>query len=373
VLGRTGGPLVDRCSGQEARSATNCSRAYASTRTNDPWVAGEEAQLRRSAAAWLFFQCGGADEADVKRARPVAWLDHLEREHDNLRAALSWGARIGPTDRTPHCRCNIALLAMCGYFAEGRQWLEVCWSVHRVAAWPGHMLWPPTANWPGDKARLRNARAIRSRALAISRDRRPGRSGRVPRASWIDDCTARRVQVGRSHMREALDVFVPSPIGGRWLDAGTIGMFSATVSQFDQAKECLEAGLATCVSSGPVWDRTCAQQSRPAGPCARRPWTSDSLLEESLTLFRAAPDKASWPGPSIASVMSPGCAETFSGPRNVARISHASSRTGRCTADLHGLAFLGILAAQQANWTVSVRLISAAATMHASILPALAG
>src|SRR4051794_25577696 len=69
-----------------------------------------------------------AREAEPKIRGPeqVAWLNRLNVEHDNLRAALDWSLKESPR------RADGLSLAMClwwfwtkrGYFSEGRQRLE---------------------------------------------------------------------------------------------------------------------------------------------------------------------------------------------------------------------------------------------------------
>jgi predicted ATPase/DNA-binding CsgD family transcriptional regulator len=70
-----------------------------------------------------------AERADAQLTGPAqsTWLDVLEREHDNIRAALRWCLESGSTDR------GLTLATACGYFwqirghryrSEGRHWLN---------------------------------------------------------------------------------------------------------------------------------------------------------------------------------------------------------------------------------------------------------
>jgi predicted ATPase len=63
-----------------------------------------------------------------------AWFDRLEREHDNVRAALSWGStRESAAANALQLAANLAHFWMVrGYFAEGRAWLSQC--LHAAAA-----------------------------------------------------------------------------------------------------------------------------------------------------------------------------------------------------------------------------------------------
>jgi non-specific serine/threonine protein kinase len=92
-------------------------------------ASGEAGVLRRRQARWCRALAERA-EPELKGPRQVAWLDRLDREHGNLRAALHWclaqgeaetGLRIGgPLHRFWHLR---------GYLAEGRTWLAALLSL----------------------------------------------------------------------------------------------------------------------------------------------------------------------------------------------------------------------------------------------------
>jgi predicted ATPase/class 3 adenylate cyclase len=85
---------------------------------------GEAEELRRLHARY-FLALAEEAEPELKGPRQYEWLERLEAEHDNIRAALSWvleegeielGLRLaGALRRFWHVR---------GYFDEGRRWLE---------------------------------------------------------------------------------------------------------------------------------------------------------------------------------------------------------------------------------------------------------
>ncbi len=69
-------------------------------------------------------------ETGMKRADQATWLVQVEREHDNLRAALAWAFEEGTT-LPPRVTQGLALVTALyrfwqgrGYLTEGRQWLE---------------------------------------------------------------------------------------------------------------------------------------------------------------------------------------------------------------------------------------------------------
>jgi predicted ATPase/class 3 adenylate cyclase len=85
---------------------------------------GEVETVRRAHAEY-FLALAEEAEPMLWGAEDAAWLDRLEQEHDNLRAALSWA--IEHEEATLALRVGGALRwfwYMEGYYGEGRRWLE---------------------------------------------------------------------------------------------------------------------------------------------------------------------------------------------------------------------------------------------------------
>src|SRR5262249_28803188 len=64
-------------------------------------------------------------DTHLRGPQQLAWLDRLEREHDNLRTALHWAVDSG--DYPMALRFGRALTLFWffhGHFSEGRRWLE---------------------------------------------------------------------------------------------------------------------------------------------------------------------------------------------------------------------------------------------------------
>ena len=84
-----------------------------------------DAEAVRRAHAEYFLALAEEAEPMLWGAEDAAWLDRLEREHDNMRAALSWA--IEQEEATLALRVSGALRwfwYMEGYYGEGRRWLE---------------------------------------------------------------------------------------------------------------------------------------------------------------------------------------------------------------------------------------------------------
>jgi non-specific serine/threonine protein kinase len=95
-------------------------------------AAGDDAAVRRRHLAW-YLELAGQAESALRGAQQAGWLDRLEREHENVRAALRW-ALDGAPDVEAGLRLGSAVWWFWrerGYASEGRQWLE------RALAAPG--------------------------------------------------------------------------------------------------------------------------------------------------------------------------------------------------------------------------------------------
>jgi tetratricopeptide (TPR) repeat protein len=87
-------------------------------------ASGEGAMLRRRHAAF-YLALAQAAESKVQDATQDVWLELLEREHDNLRAALSWALGGGDLDIGSQLASTLwPFWWMRGYGSEGRMWLE---------------------------------------------------------------------------------------------------------------------------------------------------------------------------------------------------------------------------------------------------------
>jgi non-specific serine/threonine protein kinase len=97
--------------------------------------AGDAEEMRRRHLTWYLRL---AEQADSKLRGPEqqVWLNQLEIEHDNLRAALEW-SKADPSRAGNGLRLATALLwfwQFHGHWSEGRQWLEAADSLGGEAA-----------------------------------------------------------------------------------------------------------------------------------------------------------------------------------------------------------------------------------------------
>ncbi len=97
-------------------------RHYAAERLR---AAGEESHWRGRHAAW-YLDLAKRAGPELERGEQSYWLDRLESEHDNLRAALAWyAAAPDGVESGLQLSCAIGLFwAIRSYLSEGQRWLE---------------------------------------------------------------------------------------------------------------------------------------------------------------------------------------------------------------------------------------------------------
>ena len=88
-------------------------------------LASGEADAVRERHLDFFLRFAEAAEARLRSAEQLAWLDRLERDHDNLRTALAWALERGMGDRALQLGGALAYLwELRGYWSEGHKWLD---------------------------------------------------------------------------------------------------------------------------------------------------------------------------------------------------------------------------------------------------------
>jgi predicted ATPase/class 3 adenylate cyclase len=84
---------------------------------------GDEAVLRGRHRDW-YLQLAEQAEPELRGPEQAMWLDRLETEHDNLRAALTWSVERGEAEAGLRLGAALELFwSVRGYLVEGRKWL----------------------------------------------------------------------------------------------------------------------------------------------------------------------------------------------------------------------------------------------------------
>ncbi len=99
-------------------------------------ASGEEETIRAHHGRY-YAKLAEAAERELRGREQGAWLERLERENDNLRAALRWALGAGDTETGLQMAAGLAAFwERHGYSAEGRAWLDVLLSASGETA-PG--------------------------------------------------------------------------------------------------------------------------------------------------------------------------------------------------------------------------------------------
>lgn len=213
-----------------------------------------------------FVQFAERAEQKLKSQDQVLWLARLDKEHDNLRAALAWSAQPG--------RRSIAGLRIAtalhlfwqrrGHWSEGRGWLNQVISSYQADA---------TAHAPGDDVHL--ARALVARGwLAV----------------YLHDYGAIRasLELGLELAREASDRVTQA------LALGLLSFLSSYVGDPDAARQLAEASVERARGAGDDWSLAWALHVLGRNRYYRGDVKGgQAALAESESLYRRTGDKRS--------------------------------------------------------------------------------
>ncbi|MGH8901325.1 MAG: helix-turn-helix transcriptional regulator [Egibacteraceae bacterium] len=205
---------------------------------------GEEQALRERHAAWCMGLVEQA-EPELTGVQQVAWLERLEAEHANLRAALAWGLTHQPGQGLQLAGGLALFWWVRGHLSEGRGWLEqaLAGSAEAPRELRAKALWGAgwLAGWAGDFAA---ADAAGKESLALARqvgDIRGAARALHLLGVWVglQDPVA-----GCPLLEES--VALARQAGDRWCLAGALGLWGfgeCFQSAFAAARQLLEECL----------------------------------------------------------------------------------------------------------------------------------
>ncbi len=200
-----------------------------------------------------------AEEAEPALVGPdqVGWLDRLEQEHDNLRAALRWSAERGDVEREARlCAALWRFWYYHGHLIEGERWLADALARGDADPVPrscvGRYCRPP-AHWPGSEENWRTPRHGPARRWPSSKQPVIGSASpphSIPSGSWPRCGESTSVAAG-STMQEALRLRSNSGTGRaprtRWRSLGNL---AREQGRLDHATRLFDHSLALQRQSG---------------------------------------------------------------------------------------------------------------------------
>ena len=216
---------------------------------------GEAGEVRERHAEY-FLALAEEAEPGLKGERQVAWLERFEREHDNLRAAISWW--LERSNLQDAARLGWALWLFWwirGYFAEGRRSMEQALGVEGNAPMPASaraqalFVAGTMACGQGDH---RSADLLLEESVALFRELGDGRGVAYALGSAaVVAITEERYEQGIVYSEEATDLFLE--VGDKWGAAPMLGCSAVGwLNRGDpgRAKGLAERGLALCRETG---------------------------------------------------------------------------------------------------------------------------
>jgi predicted ATPase/serine/threonine protein kinase len=231
--------------------------------------AGEEEQARcRHAEHYAAFAEQAAQQLNGREH--LAWLDRMEAEHDNLRAALSWSLETGAADGE-RVATGLRLVQALGQFwfqhghvPEGRRWLERAIDLApddtgaplgRLAHWLGVLL--------DEQGELEAGLKFLERSLAIWRelgDR--DQQARELNSLGITHRWLGHLDTARSMLEES--AAIAREIGSDYRLAGALtnlGQAESEAGNLDRAAQVLQEALTLDREQGDTWGVVLDQQS----------------------------------------------------------------------------------------------------------------
>jgi predicted ATPase/DNA-binding SARP family transcriptional activator len=187
-------------------------------------------------------------EPELRGARQATWLAQLERENDNLRAALRWARESGNNERVLRLAGALARFwAVRGYLTEGRAYLEVALTSDerrspdvRAKALHGAFI---LAQRQRDVER---ARAYAEESLALCTDL-GDRSGTARSLTYLGLVAAAEGKLDAANARLRESAALAREIGDVWTLAASIsnqGDLALTSGDYTGARELSFEGLA---------------------------------------------------------------------------------------------------------------------------------
>jgi predicted ATPase/class 3 adenylate cyclase len=264
-------------------------------------AASGEMEAVRKAHAVYFMELSERADLELAASDSPEWLDRLEQEHDNLRAAMYWSLEDMERRKEIALRLGGALRSFWysrGYLSEGLDFLE------RALVGSDEVEEPVGAAALYAAARLYEVRGDYDRAepflvQSLALYRRLGNPARIAYALHLQaDIAWRRgiLDTARSLAQESLAVF--RELGDRGAIASLLlhlGALAADQGEYAKARDLLEKSLAINRELG---DKSSIADSlfnlaRANFFSGRELGAARVLLEESLSLFRQLSDKES--------------------------------------------------------------------------------
>ena len=231
-------------------------------------ASGGEVQAAREAHAAYYLALAEQAEPELSGPQQYSWFERLEREHDNLHAALSWFREQSSNGQTRELALRLSgALAwfwfIRGYASEGRQWLE--WVLDKSRGIRSAMRAKALIG-AGELAALQDdccqAELLCGEGLALYRELGDRRGSATSLTFW-----GYAVMMGSNYaaahalLEEALALFREvGDTGGRVLALNFLASVLFYQGEYVRAHALLEESLALSKEGGDVWGHAVSLQ-----------------------------------------------------------------------------------------------------------------
>jgi predicted ATPase/DNA-binding SARP family transcriptional activator/DNA-binding CsgD family transcriptional regulator len=214
-----------------------------------------EAECIKRAHAEYFLALAEEAESMLWGPEEAVWLDRLEQEHDNMRAALSWGMEHDEVELA--LRLGGALSCfweLAGYFTEGRSWLEAALARNKWASAEARIkvlegvCW--LANWQGD---LERVEATAEEGLKLSVEAELGEEVAANIQGALSEVARQRGDYERAaalgKVSLTLNRQAKNTVGEAWSLMNLASVLDDR-GDYERAKQLYEEGMALCRQLG---------------------------------------------------------------------------------------------------------------------------
>jgi predicted ATPase/DNA-binding SARP family transcriptional activator/DNA-binding CsgD family transcriptional regulator len=220
-------------------------REYAQQRLEE----SGEAQTTKRAHAEYFLAIAEEAEPMLWGPEDTAWLHRLEREHDNMRAALSWALEFETAELA--LRLGGALRwfwNIAGYYGEGRRWLETALAKEGWASAQARAKALEGVGWLADKqGDLDRAEAAAEEGLKLSAEAELSELGAAEFHNVLGDVARQRGDYERAArlIEESLALYQEAgdKAGIAWT-LGNLANVAGDRGDHERAKQLYEEGIA---------------------------------------------------------------------------------------------------------------------------------
>jgi predicted ATPase/DNA-binding CsgD family transcriptional regulator len=211
--------------------------------------AGEAAHVREQHAGYYLAVAEEA-EPELKGEQQVAWLERLEREHDNLRMAMAWLLGRGESEEAARLGWSLWLFwGIRTHLAEGRQSMEQALSVRSSVAMSASarakalFVAGMMSNYQGDHL---SAEPLVQESLRLFKELgdKVGKAYALSNAGYVA-LGRERYQQAIAVIEEAADLFLEE--GEKWgaaIELGFLAVAWRNQGDHERAKRLAERGLA---------------------------------------------------------------------------------------------------------------------------------